>query len=53
VDALWDLPKDLQLKARLVYYDGLKYAFIASTLSAVVAVIAGCLASGKQMRRTH
>lgn len=53
VDALWALPPDLQLRARLVYYDGLRYAFAASTAAAAVAVVASLFATATKMRRTH
>ncbi|KFH41987.1 putative transporter-like protein [Hapsidospora chrysogenum ATCC 11550] len=53
VDALWDLPPEIQLKARLVYYDGLRYAFAASTASAVVAVAASFAATATKLRSTH
>lgn len=53
VSALKDLPPDLQLKARLVYFDGLRYSFAASTAVAVIAVIASLFASGRGLRSTN
>ncbi|KAF4472771.1 multidrug resistance fnx1 [Fusarium albosuccineum] len=53
VDFIRHLPPDVQLKARLVYYDGLKYAFGASTAVALVGFCAALIASGTGLRSTH
>ncbi|POR38213.1 Putative transporter [Tolypocladium paradoxum] len=53
VDALRDLPPDVQLKARQVYYEGIRYAFGASTAIAAVAVCAAFVANGSTLRKTH
>ncbi|KAL2689645.1 hypothetical protein Neosp_003704 [[Neocosmospora] mangrovei] len=53
VDSIRHLPPDIQLKARLVYYDGLKYAFGASTAVALLGFCAALVASGTGLRTTH
>ncbi|KAI0594713.1 major facilitator superfamily domain-containing protein [Biscogniauxia sp. FL1348] len=52
VEALRELPPDVQLKARLVYYEGLRYSFAASTAFAVIAICATLFASGHGLRKT-
>ncbi|KAI2613233.1 major facilitator superfamily domain-containing protein [Hypoxylon sp. NC1633] len=51
-NAIRDLPPDIQLKARMVYYDGLRYSFAASTAFAVIAFCAAMCANGTGLRRT-
>ena len=53
VDELDDLPPELQLKARHVYYEGIQYAFAASTAIAAVAVVAAFVANGTNLRKTN
>ncbi|KAL7922173.1 major facilitator superfamily domain-containing protein [Trichoderma austrokoningii] len=53
VAALQTLPPDIQLSARLVYFDGLRLAFIATTLVAAVGVAAACVANPANLRKTH
>ncbi|KAJ4254312.1 hypothetical protein NW762_009903 [Fusarium torreyae] len=53
VDFIRQLPPDVQLKARLVYYDGLRYAFGASTAVALLGLCAALIASGTGLRTTH
>lgn len=53
VTALRSLPPDIQLKARLVYYDGIRYSFGASTAIAAVAIIASLFAYNAGLRNTH
>ncbi|KAM0252673.1 hypothetical protein ACHAP5_000964 [Fusarium lateritium] len=53
VDFIRELPPDVQLKARLVYYDGLRYAFGASTAVALLGLVAALVASGTGLRTTH
>lgn len=54
VTALRDLPPDVQLQARLVYYDGLRWAFGASTGIAGVGVLASLVVGGAGgLRDTH
>ncbi|WZH49187.1 major facilitator superfamily-domain-containing protein [Fusarium acuminatum] len=53
VDFIRKLPPDVQLKARLVYYDGLRYAFGASTAVALLGLVAALVASGTGLRTTH
>ncbi|KAF9632734.1 Major facilitator superfamily transporter [Lasiodiplodia theobromae] len=43
VTTLRDLPPELQYPARLVYYDGIRYAFIVSTSVASLAIVASLL----------
>lgn len=52
VSYLLDLPADLQLKARHVYYEGLQYSFAASAIVAVLAVVASLFINGKGLRST-
>ncbi|KAI0836422.1 MFS general substrate transporter [Hypoxylon sp. FL0890] len=52
VETLRELPPDIQLKARMVYYDGLKYSFAASTGFAVIAFCAVLCANGRGLRET-
>ncbi|KAH8908484.1 MFS general substrate transporter [Coniochaeta sp. PMI_546] len=52
LSALKDLSPELQLEARLVYYDGLRYAFAASTVVAALAVVSSCFANGRGLRST-
>ena len=53
VTALQNLQPDIQLKARLVYYDGIKYSFGTSTVIAGVAIIASLFAYNAGLRNTH
>ncbi|KAI1403960.1 MFS general substrate transporter [Hypoxylon fuscum] len=50
--ALRELPPDVQLRARMVYYDGLRYSFAASTAFAIVAFLAAMCANGRGLRKT-
>ncbi|KAK1752927.1 putative vacuolar basic amino acid transporter [Echria macrotheca] len=52
VSAIKTLPPDIQLKARLVYYDGLRYSFATSTAVAALAVLAAMFANGRGLRST-
>ncbi|KAI1141746.1 MFS general substrate transporter [Hypoxylon sp. FL0543] len=52
VETLRDLPPEIQLKARMVYYDGLRYSFAASTGFAVIAFCAAMCANGRGLRKT-
>lgn len=52
VSAIRDLPPDIQLKARHVYYDGLRYSFAMSTAVAAAAVVTAFLAKGRGLRST-
>jgi hypothetical protein len=52
IEALRHLPPDVQLAARFVYYDGLRYAFAASTLITACAVCASFMASATRLRST-
>lgn len=53
VAALRDLPPDVQMRARLVYFDGIRLAFAASTAVAAVAVVASLFVDGKKLRKTR
>ena len=50
VTALKDLPSSVQLPARMVYYNGIRYAFAASTGFAALAVVASLFANGRGLR---
>ncbi|KAG7289243.1 hypothetical protein NEMBOFW57_005608 [Staphylotrichum longicolle] len=52
VSAIRTLPPDVQLKARLVYYDGLRFSFAASTAVAAAAVCTALLARARGLRST-
>lgn len=52
VSFLKTLPPEVQLKARLVYYSGLRYSFAAAAGVALVGVGASLFASGKALRST-
>ncbi|KAF3054149.1 hypothetical protein E8E11_011919 [Didymella keratinophila] len=52
VTALQALPPDVQLKARLVYYDGIRYSFAASTGIAAMAIVASLFAYNAGLRST-
>ncbi|KAK4450190.1 putative vacuolar basic amino acid transporter [Podospora aff. communis PSN243] len=52
VSAIRNLPPDIQLKARLVYFEGLRYSFATSTAVAALAVIAALFANGRVLRST-
>ncbi|KAL1606772.1 hypothetical protein SLS60_004179 [Paraconiothyrium brasiliense] len=53
VTVLRSLPLDIQMKARLIYYDGIRYSFAASTGIATVAIIASLFAYNARLRNTH
>ncbi|KAF2016950.1 MFS general substrate transporter [Aaosphaeria arxii CBS 175.79] len=53
VTALHHLSPEIQLKARLVYYDGIRYSFAASTVIAAIAIIASLFAYNAGLRNTH
>ncbi|KAK2003276.1 MFS general substrate transporter [Colletotrichum falcatum] len=53
VVALKTLPVEVRLPARHVYYEGIRYAFAASTAFAGIAVIAAICASPRSLRSTH
>ncbi|KAF2107328.1 major facilitator superfamily domain-containing protein [Lophiotrema nucula] len=52
VTALRSLPPDVQLKARMVYYDGIRLSFAASTAIAGVAILASLFAYHAGLRST-
>ncbi|KAI9155194.1 multidrug resistance fnx1 [Paramyrothecium foliicola] len=52
IEALRHLPPDIQLIARQVYYDGLQYAFAASTGIAILSVCASFVATATKLRST-
>ena len=53
VTALKHLPPAVSLAARMVYYEGIRYAFAASTAFAALAFVATLFANGKGLRQTH
>ncbi|KAJ5125070.1 uncharacterized protein N7515_008895 [Penicillium bovifimosum] len=51
VSAIYDLPPDVQMAARLVYYRGIRLSFIASALFALAATVAALFTRGKGLER--
>ncbi|KAI0376449.1 MFS general substrate transporter [Hypomontagnella monticulosa] len=51
-ETLRELPPDIKLKARMVYYDGLRYSFAASTGFAIIAFCAALCVNGRGLRKT-
>ncbi|KAF2202081.1 MFS general substrate transporter [Delitschia confertaspora ATCC 74209] len=52
VTALTQLPPDIQLKARMAYYYGIRYSFAASTVIAGLAVVAAVFPHNRGLRST-
>ncbi|KAM3557589.1 hypothetical protein ARSEF4850_005013 [Beauveria asiatica] len=52
-DALHNLPPEIRLKVQHVYYDGIRYSFMASASATVLVLIAALLASSTALRKTH
>ncbi|KAK4894104.1 hypothetical protein LTR27_007689 [Elasticomyces elasticus] len=52
VTTLKDLAPAIQLPARMAYYEGIRYAFAASTGFAVLGLLASLFANGKGLRST-
>jgi hypothetical protein len=52
VDALNHLPPDIAMKARMVYYEGIRMSFWASTGFAVVGFIAALFTRGRGLERS-
>ncbi|EAW14201.1 MDR family MFS transporter [Aspergillus clavatus NRRL 1] len=50
VSAIHDLPPDIQMAARLAYYQGIRLSFLASACFGFVATIAALFAKGKFSR---
>lgn len=53
VTVLKTLPVEVRLPARMVYYEGIRYAFAASTTFAAIALVAALFASPRGLRSTH
>ncbi|OAA45315.1 major facilitator superfamily transporter [Beauveria brongniartii RCEF 3172] len=53
VDALHSLPPEIRLKVQHVYYDGIRYSFIASASATALVLIVALLASSTALRKTH
>ncbi|EAW19081.1 MDR family MFS transporter [Aspergillus fischeri NRRL 181] len=51
VSAIQDLPPDIQMAARLVYYRGIRLSFAASAGFALLATIAALFSKGKGLHR--
>ncbi|CAI7608482.1 unnamed protein product [Penicillium bialowiezense] len=51
VSAIYDLPPDIQLAARLVYYRGIRLSFMASAVFAFIATFAALFTRGKGLER--
>ncbi|CAJ2505793.1 Uu.00g131870.m01.CDS01 [Anthostomella pinea] len=52
VEVLKELPPDVQLKARMVYYDGLRYSFATATGIAVIGFCAALCINARGLRKT-
>lgn len=52
VTVLDALPPDVQSAARHVYYDALKYAYLANTAIGAVALVSAFFARGKSLHRS-
>ncbi|KAJ6783937.1 hypothetical protein PWT90_02120 [Aphanocladium album] len=53
VEALRNLPPEIQLKVQHVYYDGIRYSFTASASATALVLVAALLASSTALRKTH
>ncbi|KAL5366455.1 major facilitator superfamily domain-containing protein [Aspergillus floccosus] len=53
VSAIHNLPPDIQMAARLVYYRGIRLSFLASASFGFVAVIAALFTKGKGLHRSN
>ncbi|PYH48013.1 MDR family MFS transporter [Aspergillus saccharolyticus JOP 1030-1] len=53
VSAIHNLPPDVQLAARLVYYQGIRLSFVASACFGLVATVAALFTKGKGLHRSH
>ncbi|KAJ1709826.1 MFS drug transporter [Aspergillus flavus] len=53
VSAIHDLPPDVQMAARLVYYRGIRLSFMASACFGFVATIAALFTKGKGLHRAN
>ncbi|KAF1962789.1 major facilitator superfamily transporter [Byssothecium circinans] len=53
VTALRSLPPNIQIVARQVYYDGIRYSFAASTGIAALGIVASLFAHNSGLRTTH
>ncbi|CAI7636784.1 unnamed protein product [Penicillium glandicola] len=51
VSAIYDLPPDVQMAARLVYYRGIRLSFMASAIFAFIATVASIFTRGKGLER--
>jgi hypothetical protein len=51
VSAIYDLPPDVQMAARLVYYRGISLSFMASAIFAFIATVASIFTRGKGLER--
>ncbi|KAI2464730.1 MFS general substrate transporter [Annulohypoxylon bovei var. microspora] len=51
-ESLHELPPEFQLKARMVYYDGLRYSFAASTAFTVISFYSAMCINGRGLRKT-
>ncbi|CAG7927752.1 unnamed protein product [Penicillium olsonii] len=51
VSAIYDLPPDAQMAARLVYYRGIRLSFMASAIFAFIATVAALFTRGKGLER--
>lgn len=52
VSAIHNLPPDIQMAARLVYYDGLRHSFALSAALGAVATVAAFFVQSKGLQRS-
>ncbi|KAE8354188.1 major facilitator superfamily domain-containing protein [Aspergillus coremiiformis] len=53
VSAIHNLPRDIQMTARLVYYRGIRLSFLASACFGCVATVAALFTKGKGLHRAN
>ncbi|XHG02049.1 hypothetical protein AWENTII_005412 [Aspergillus wentii] len=53
VSAIHDLPPDIQMAARLVYYKGIRLSFLASGSFGLIATVAAFFTKGKGLSRSN
>ncbi|EXV01600.1 MFS transporter [Metarhizium robertsii] len=51
--SIHNLPPEIQMQVRLVYYDGIRCAFAACTVISLIGVVAAFVATASKLRSTH
>jgi hypothetical protein len=51
VSAIYDLPPDIQMAARLVYFEGIRRSFALSALLGAIATVAALFVKSKGLQR--